>query len=122
MGGPGRIENLKRKGKGRPKGALNKSTRAKDEYFKLFFQMGGIKELKKLLKESKRDRSKFLLDTLPSLMPKKTEIKADVNEGGIGRALTPIELSAKIVYLVKLAAERKQLEEKSDSKAELEEE
>lgn len=64
---------------GRPKGALNKCTRAKEEYFKAFFQMGGIKELKKLLKESKHSKAKFLLDTLPSLMPKKTNMDGNLS-------------------------------------------
>ena len=65
------------KGKGRPKGALNKSTCAKNDYFKAFFQLGGIKYLKKELKESKRSRQTFLLHTLPALMPKKTDLGGD---------------------------------------------
>jgi len=78
MGEPGgRVQNLTRKGKGRPKGALNKSTRAKEEYFSLFFKKGGKKFLEQLLDKSIHARSKFLLHTLPSLMPKKTETKAD---------------------------------------------
>jgi hypothetical protein len=82
MNPKGKPENLTNR-KGRPKGALNKCTRAKEEYFRAFFQLGGIKYLKQELKESKRSRGKYLLDTLPSLMPKKTDI-----EGTIGGTIT----------------------------------
>jgi hypothetical protein len=77
MNPKGNPENLTRKGKGRPKGALNKSTRAKNDYFRAFFQLGGIKYLKNELKESKRIRQRFLLHTLPGLMPKKADLGED---------------------------------------------
>ena len=72
------LKNLEaNKGKGRPKGVPNKCTAAKDAYFRAFFQLGGIKRLKKVLNGSDKDMAKILLDTLPSLMPKKTEIKGE---------------------------------------------
>ena len=77
MNPKGTPENLTRKGMGRLKGASNKSTRAKNDYFKAFFQLGGIKYLKKELKESKRSRQRFLLQTLPGLMPKKADLGED---------------------------------------------
>jgi hypothetical protein len=79
MNPKGMPQNMTRKGMGRPKGVKNKCTKAKEEYFRAFFQLGGIKYLKQELKESKRSRGKYLLDTLPSLMPKKTELDQNIS-------------------------------------------
>ena len=111
--GSGRPENLTNKGKGRPKGAKNKCTRAKDDYFTVFFQMGGKKFLEKELKESKRNRGEFILRTLPSLMPKKTDIELSGKEGA-PIEFTSIEVGAKLAYILEIALEKKkEIEEKS---------
>ena len=55
--------------KGRPKGAKNKATKAKEDYFKAYARMGGIACLIETLQD-KRSRKEFLLRVLPSLMPK----------------------------------------------------
>jgi len=104
-------------GPGRPKGAKNKCTIAKDEYFTVYFQMGGKKLLKKELNESKRSRSKFLLDTLPALMPKKTAVEVSGVEGG-AIEFTNTEIAVKIAYILDKAikkmkeAEQEKIEEK----------
>lgn len=55
--------------KGRPRGAKNKATRAKEDYFKAYTRLGGVACLLEILND-KRSRKEFLLRVLPSLMPK----------------------------------------------------
>jgi hypothetical protein len=98
--------------KGRAKGSKNKCVKAKDDYFKVFFKLGGKKLVEDLLATSKRAKERFLLDTLPGLMPKKTEIEGSLDLGG-DKPLQPLLLAARIVFLVEQAKkEQAALEDK----------
>ena len=69
----GRPENLTNR-KGRPKGALNKETQIKRGYIEAFTKLGGVKALVEEAKKNPSFRRKLLLETIPSLLPKKSEL------------------------------------------------
>ena len=105
-------QNLTRKGKGRPKGALNKCTQVKEEFFQAYYKLGGLKNLLKLFADKKWCKAcgalypanyeykcctcgqalklisgeavqrQFMFGVLPQLMPKKTELEGNVGLSG----------------------------------------
>ena len=74
----GRPENLTNR-KGRPKGSKNKETQIKQGYIEAFTKLGGVKALVEEAKRNPSFRRKLLLETIPSLLPK----KAEVDMGGV---------------------------------------
>lgn len=66
-------QNLTRRGRGRPKGSNNRFTTIKDEFFKAFRQIGGIKGLKKWILEDPKHRGQFY-SWLVQLLPKGIEV------------------------------------------------
>jgi hypothetical protein len=119
MNPKGNPENLTRKGKGRPKGSVNKCTQVKEEFFQAYFKLGGLKNLLKLFADKKWcsacgqtypakhlekmctcgqrlklipgdiTQKQFIFNVLPQLIPKKTEIE--------GKGISVVVLEARKV-------------------------
>ena len=67
---------------GRPKGAVSRCTRAKDDYFRVYEKLGGYKAFLKYIRENRQLWPEFFFRVLPSLMPKKTELEGKLGIAG----------------------------------------
>lgn len=78
MARSGKPENLTRKGLGRPKGALNKTTiAAKELIANVAEKLGGEAALLAWVKKSKRNQELFWTSVYPRLIPLQTDSSGD---------------------------------------------
>lgn len=60
---------------GRPKGSKNKLTKVRDEFIKVFHDLGGRRAFLQFLKENKIAKREFYLKVIPGMLPRPQDLE-----------------------------------------------
>lgn len=97
MGPKGKAVNLTNAGKGRPKGARNKTTaNIRDVVIRAFDQLGGAAELVRWCEKNEKNKGAFYTVIWPKLIPKNIELDAHINHDISARLLAARTMAAQL--------------------------